>query len=76
VKALFATKLATFGGFVGPNEAEALAIVERLSDGSQRAIRDLVADTPAGRRPFLERGLLWMVKYDLLTLLPRGAHIG
>lgn len=76
VTALFATRLATFGGFVGPTEAEALAIVDMLSDGSQRAIRDLVAEAPPGRRPFLERGLLWMVKYDVLTLLPRGGHIG
>ncbi len=72
VEALFTTRLATFGGFAGPTQAEALAIVETLSDGSQRAVRDLVAPLPPGRRPFVERGLLWRVKYDLRTLLSRA----
>lgn len=71
VSALFKTRLATFGGFAAPTETEALTVVEALSDGAPRAIRDLVALVPTGRRPFVERGLLWMVKYDLLTLLPR-----
>lgn len=75
VEALMAMKLPTFGGFTGPTKDEALKVVESLSDGSQRSIRDLVADAAPSRRPFLERGLLWMVKYDILTLLPRGAHI-
>lgn len=75
VKALMQTKLATFGGFVGPSEAEALEIVERLSDGRQLSARELIATAPPARQPFLERGLLWMVKYDVLTLLPRGTHI-
>ena len=75
VETLLGLKIATFGAFTGPTREEALAVVEALSDGSQKSIRDLVADATPGRRPFLERGLLWLVKYDVLTLLPRGSHI-
>jgi glycosyltransferase involved in cell wall biosynthesis len=75
VEALMAMNLTTLGGFTGPSKDEALKVVAALSDGSQKSIRDLIADAEPGRRPFLERGLLWMVKYDVLTLLPRGSHI-
>ena len=75
VSALLKSRLAMFGGFVAPTEAEVLEVLQRLSDGRQLSVRELIATAAPGRQPFLERGLLWMVKYDLLALLPRGTHI-
>lgn len=35
-------------------------------------VAQLLASFPAERRPFLERGLLWLAKFDLLRLQPRN----
>ncbi len=67
--------LATYASFAPPTRDEALAIIARLEQTPQLMVGALLEDVPAGRRPFVERGLLWMVKYDLLTLLPRSAYV-
>lgn len=58
-----------------PTPDEVRAILEALAAAPQTALGDLLLRFPPGRRPFLERGVVWMAKYGLLTLLPRSNHL-
>jgi glycosyltransferase involved in cell wall biosynthesis len=75
LRELLKSKIVTFGSLAIPNAKEAEALVERLSQVRQVSAADLVASIPANRRPFVERGLLWLAKYDVVTILPRSTHI-
>lgn len=75
VAALRNASLALYSSLTVPSEAEAVAVIEALSERGQMTVAQLVALAPENRRPFVERGLLWLVKYDLVTLLPRSRHI-
>jgi hypothetical protein len=75
LRELLKSKIVTFGSLAIPNAKEAEALVERLSQVRQISAADLVASIPANRRPFVERGLLWLAKYDVVTILPRSTHI-
>ncbi|PZQ59209.1 MAG: glycosyl transferase-like protein [Phenylobacterium zucineum] len=48
-----------------PDEVEAL--VAYLADGP-RTVAALLDEVPAERRPFIERGLIWLMKFDVLRL--------
>jgi len=50
-----------------PSLDEALAILALLADGPQTVAQLLVATAPE-RRPFVERGLVWLAKFGLLRL--------
>lgn len=50
-----------------PEPAEIAALVARLGAGPLSAA-ELLAGFPAGRRAFLERGLVWMAKFDVVRL--------
>lgn len=50
-----------------PSDAEVEFIVEVLSHGAT-TVGDLVAMAPPDRQPFVERGLLWLAKFDILRL--------
>lgn len=54
-----------------PSGDEIEAIVERLTNGP-RSVAALLAEVPSERRPFVERGLLWLAKFGLLRL--RNVH--
>ncbi len=56
-----------------PHPEEVRRLLELLGGASQIELGDLLAPFPAGRRPFLERGVLWMAKYGMLRLLDRPA---
>lgn len=58
-----------------PTPDEVRAIVEALAAAPQTALGDLLLRFPAGRRPFLERGVVWMAKYGLLVILSRSNHL-
>lgn len=75
VAELMSGALATYGRFALPTVQEAQGLVERLSTGRQMTAGELVADVPIGRRTLVQRGLLWLVKYDVVTLLHRARHI-
>jgi glycosyltransferase involved in cell wall biosynthesis len=68
-------QLAIYGAASLPNERELQVIFERLSRTRQITAEDLVAPIPPGRRPFVERGLLWLAKYQVVTILPRSTQI-
>jgi glycosyltransferase involved in cell wall biosynthesis len=75
VQALTRSTMAAFGGYALPTLPEFERMVERLSAVPQMTVNDLVSVLPAGRRPFVGRGLLWLAKYDIITILPRAGHI-
>lgn len=50
-----------------PDDAEVEAIVAALDAGS-RSVVDLLAIFPPDRRPFIERGLVWLIKFGVLRL--------
>ena len=72
---LLKTTLAIFGGFALPSVPEFRAVLTRMSGGKRMTAQEILAGITDERRPFVERGLLWMVKYDLLTVLPLSKHI-
>jgi glycosyltransferase involved in cell wall biosynthesis len=75
VQDLLKVQMATYGGAVLPKISELEMLVEKLSKSRQISAADLVADLPAARKPFAERGLLWLAKYQVITILPRSTHI-
>jgi hypothetical protein len=50
-----------------PTTAEAAAILEALGD-APRSVAALLAETPPERRPFVERGVVWLAKFGFLRL--------
>ena len=58
-----------------PAPDEVRRVLEALTETPQMLVGDLLARFPAARRPFLERGVVWMAKYGLLTILPRSNHL-
>lgn len=75
VRELLTSKIVTFGGSALMTAKEVEQVVEILSQVRQISAAELVADVPPARRPFVERGLLWLAKYDVITILPRSTHI-
>lgn len=52
-----------------PTDAEAEFLVERLSKGP-KSVGALLAEVSAERRPFVERGIVWMAKFGIVRLRP------
>ncbi|WP_068874496.1 MULTISPECIES: glycosyltransferase family 4 protein [unclassified Phenylobacterium] len=50
-----------------PSLDEALQLLESLATGP-RTVGALLAETSPERRPFIERGLVWLIKFGLLRL--------
>jgi glycosyltransferase involved in cell wall biosynthesis len=75
IEVLLKSQLASYGGGVLPNKGELEHLFNTLSKTRQISATELVASIPAARRPFVERGLLWMAKYEVITILPRSTHI-
>ena len=50
-----------------PDEGEVEVLIARLSAGPQSVAR-ILSETPPERRPFVERGLTWMLKFGFLRL--------
>jgi glycosyltransferase involved in cell wall biosynthesis len=64
--------LAIYGSHALPTTSELTLLIERLSAVRQMTVGDLVGVFAAGRRPFVERGVLYLAKYDLVRILPRS----
>jgi hypothetical protein len=56
-----------------PDAAERAAILSLLSVGP-RTVGALLAETSPDRRPFIERGLVWMAKFGVLRLNSRSTR--
>ena len=54
-----------------PHPEEVKRVLEALDRAPQMTLGELLGRFPPGRRPFLERGVLWMAKYGMLQLLDR-----
>lgn len=50
-----------------PSIEDAVALLARLA-GGPRTVAALLAETPAERRPFVERGLVWLAKFGFVRL--------
>jgi glycosyltransferase involved in cell wall biosynthesis len=55
-----------------PEPKEVQRILRLLVEKRQCTVSELMAAFPSGQRPYLERGLVWMAKYGLLTVIPRS----
>jgi glycosyltransferase involved in cell wall biosynthesis len=75
VQALMALPLVRGGGGVLPQPAEVEQVLAFLTEHRQATVEAVLADMPAPRRPHMERGLVWMAKYGMVTILPRSNHI-
>jgi glycosyltransferase involved in cell wall biosynthesis len=66
--------LASYSGFNRPTLDEAEAIVTGLEARAAPVSELLDAVAPANRRSLIQRGLLWLARYGVITLTPpRGA---
>ncbi len=50
-----------------PTDVEVEALVATLA-GGPRSVAALLAETPPERRPFVERGIVWLAKFDIVRL--------
>jgi len=69
--------LATIGNWPRPSLQDMQSAFEFLAaaDGQAR-VSEVVARFPAGRRSFVERGLLWLAKFDILRIDGRPLNTG
>ena len=51
-------------------DAHCEAIIKFVAARDQATVAELIANWPVGHRSFAERGLLWLVKFDVLRILP------
>ena len=64
-----------FADYVFPSRAECAEILERIAVRPGLCVVDLLSAFPAGRRFALRRGLVWMMKMDVLQLPPDPQRI-
>jgi glycosyltransferase involved in cell wall biosynthesis len=50
-----------------PSDDEAESLIARLATGP-KSVSALLAEVPAERRPFVERGIVWLAKFGILRL--------
>ncbi len=72
-KALLATPLVVYSRLNRPSEAEVEQICSWLAERPGAVVSELLQIFPAGRRPFIRRGLLWIARYGVITIHPAGA---
>ena len=65
---LLAGRLASIGRWAMAQPQERQAAFEAVLAARGMSVAEILATAPAPRRPFLERTLLWMVKFDVLRL--------
>ena len=58
-----------------PSAEELERILARVAGGSRVTVGEILGDFPPGRRPHVERSLLWMAKYGLLAVTPQGMQM-
>lgn len=58
-----------------PAPDEVRLILEQLVAVPQTELGELLSRFAPARRPFLERGVVWMAKYGMLRLLGRSSHL-
>eukprot|EP01035_Chromulina_nebulosa_P007560 gene7560-10204_t len=56
-----------------PTDDEAEALIARLATGP-KSVSALLAEVPADRRPFVERGIVWLAKFGMLRTV-QGSYV-
>ncbi|MDO8800789.1 glycosyltransferase family 4 protein [Phenylobacterium sp.] len=69
IRARLSEHLAALGRWALPTEAEAGVVLDHLANAPQASVAELVALFPFPRQGFLERGLLWLVKFGVVELV-------
>lgn len=63
--------LAVYSRFNRPNAQELALVIGRLS-GGPAAVAELLELIPAPRRNYMERGLIWLARHDVVSIRPAG----
>jgi glycosyltransferase involved in cell wall biosynthesis len=69
-KARLDAPLAAYSRFNRPNAAECEKVVTHLAEHGPAPVARLRELIPEGRRNFLERGLLWLARHDVVAIHP------
>lgn len=64
--------LASYSPFNRPTLQEAEQVHAWLGQRASASVAELVEIIPPNRRSFVERGLLWLVRYGVIRVLPRA----
>ncbi|MDP3403908.1 MAG: glycosyltransferase family 4 protein [Brevundimonas sp.] len=72
---LLTLSMGTHGGNALPTVPELRTMVDRLAERPQITAAELAERFPEGRRSTVQRGLLFLAKYDIVTILPRNRQI-
>ncbi|MFN3511737.1 MAG: glycosyltransferase family 4 protein [Phenylobacterium sp.] len=67
--------LATLGAWALPQKSEMEQVFGSVAHHGEARVADLVGLFPPARHSFVERGLLWLVKYRILRVRPRAGDI-
>ena len=60
--------LAAYSGFNRPNAGELEAVIGHLATAGPTPVVDLLQLVTPGRRNYLERGLIWLARYDVVAI--------
>jgi glycosyltransferase involved in cell wall biosynthesis len=71
-EAVLSSSLAIYSNFHRPTLGEARAVFEHLAALGPMSGAEAASACSPGRRPFIERGLLWMARFGVLELSPGG----
>lgn len=72
-EALLRQPLAAYSSFNRPTLKEVEAVLAVLAERPRATVAEVVQSFPQPRRSFVERGLLWMARYGVVTLKRPGA---
>jgi glycosyltransferase involved in cell wall biosynthesis len=75
LQALLKDSLVSHAAFARPDLPELERLLEELAKRPQITVTEAVAWAPPERRTLLERSLLWLAKYQIVTILPRSSAI-
>jgi hypothetical protein len=62
--------LASYSRFNRPTHEEVEKVIAALTANGPTAVAQLLELVPPGRRNYLERGLLWLARYDVVAIAP------
>jgi hypothetical protein len=73
VRARLDGPLATYSRFNRPTGPELEKIIERLAAGGPAPVFELLDLVVKGRRNYMERGLIWLARFDVVSIMPAPA---
>jgi hypothetical protein len=62
--------LAVYSNFHRPTLEEARQVFDRLQANGPATVAELAAQVPSSRRPYVQRGILWMARFGAVLLEP------